>query len=134
MPSRQTPFYPDMYSEGYIAGWGLTRDDDYESVPNQLQNAKIDILNPNLCLLETAESKICAGRPDFGIGACNGNFLWFKKIRNKLIFKVFINAGDSGGPLYVKEDGKQIVAGITSYGLGSCGGEKYPEYKNHLYL
>jgi hypothetical protein len=33
---------------------------------------------------------------------------------------MFLNKGDSGGPLTVNESGKHVVVGITSYGFG-CG-------------
>ncbi len=41
-------------------------------------------------------------------------------------FIFFVQTGDSGGPLYVFENSRQIVAGIASYVIGGCAIEIMP--------
>jgi trypsin len=50
------------------------------------------------------ETQICAGYPEGQKDTCQG---------------------DSGGPLFVYKDNKQVLVGLTSYGIG-CALPKYP--------
>ena len=59
--SSSTNLFPDIDSKGYIAGWGLTKDEDYDSAPYVLQNVQVVVYDPILCFLESAELQICLG-------------------------------------------------------------------------
>uniref|UniRef100_A0A669C1Y2 Transmembrane serine protease 15 n=1 Tax=Oreochromis niloticus TaxID=8128 RepID=A0A669C1Y2_ORENI len=85
----------------FIAGWG--RDTD-GSLPNVLQEAKIPLVDQNLCQQQLPEytitsSMLCAGYPEGGVDSCQG---------------------DSGGPLMCLDDGSWTLIGVTSFGAG-CG-------------
>lgn len=92
----------------FIAGWGATGVDVFsgaETYPNLLQDAAVPIVSLAACNAPESyqggviDSQVCAGFREGGIDSC---------------------VGDSGGPLYVLENGEQIQVGITSFGNG-CG-------------
>ena len=62
MPTSKTSSYPDINQNGYIAGWGLTKNKDPTSSPNVLQNVKVNIYESELCFLENGDSQICLGK------------------------------------------------------------------------
>lgn len=89
--------------DSYIAGWGATRfasvnDADY---PDQLQEAAVPLVPLARCNSIVSyqglvtERQVCAGFIRGGTDTC---------------------AGDSGGPLFIIEDGEIIQMGITSFG------------------
>ena len=95
-------------SLAHIAGWGATgvsQTNGSEIYPNLLQDASVPIVPLARC--NSAESyqggvldtQVCAGYEEGGIDSC---------------------VGDSGGPLFVIENGVQVQVGITSFGNG-CG-------------
>lgn len=89
----------------YIAGWGATRyvDENDVDYPSQLQDATVPIVPLARCNSVVSfqglitHRQVCAGFLDGGIDAC---------------------VGDSGGPLFIIEDGVSRQMGITSYGNG----------------
>ena len=68
LPSKDSTF-PDKGSRGYIAGWGLTKNRDFLSAPDFLQNVGVNIYESTRCDLRfgnfslevTTESQICLG-------------------------------------------------------------------------
>ena len=94
-------------SFGAIAGWGAIEfDDPFRPVyPTILQDASVPLVSHEDCNSPEsydgilAESHLCAGFVEGEIDAC---------------------AGDSGGPLYIRDSGQQMQAGIVSFGVG-CG-------------
>jgi len=94
-------------SMGFIAGWGAI---EYSSVfdaiyPSTLQDAAVPLVSDAVCNDPQSydglivDSHLCAGFVDGEVDAC---------------------AGDSGGPLFLKQDGVMTQAGIISFGAG-CG-------------
>ena len=90
-------------ADSYIAGWGAIRfasvnDADY---PDQLQEAVVPLVPLARCNSIVSyqglvtERQVCAGFIEGGTDSC---------------------AGDSGGPLFIIEDGEIIQMGITSFG------------------
>ena len=97
----ETENYNNM--DSYIAGWGATRfanvnDADY---PDQLQEAVVPLVPLARCNSIVSyqglvtERQVCAGFIEGGTDSC---------------------AGDSGGPLFIIENGEIIQMGITSFG------------------
>ena len=92
---------------GFIAGWGATGVDANNNVqyPYLLQDATVPFVPLERCNLPESyqglivETQVCAGYEQGGIDSC---------------------VGDSGGPLFMIEDGRQVQVGITSFGNG-CG-------------
>ncbi|CAG7818269.1 unnamed protein product [Allacma fusca] len=86
-------------------GWGKT---DNSSRSQVLMEVDIPIITNEKCKEvykdKIFDTKICAMEEDGGKDSCNR---------------------DSGGPLYFKKDGKQILVGITSHGNG-CGLKGWP--------
>jgi hypothetical protein len=68
LPSKDFNF-PDTGSRGVIAGWGLTKNRDFLSAPDFLQNVAVNIYESTRCDLRvgnfslevTTESQICLG-------------------------------------------------------------------------
>lgn len=98
---------------GTIVGWGAMH---YDSItyqasdfPTTLQQAQVPLVSREQCnALNSYQDMIgprqlCAGYPEGGVDTC---------------------AGDSGGPLYIVQDGRPVQIGITSFGNG-CGLENY---------
>lgn len=96
---------------GHIVGWGATRfsnenDADY---PTTQQEAPVPLVSLETCnspisyagLIQVTQ--LCAGYAAGQIDTC---------------------AGDSGGPLYVVQNGRVLQMGITSFGNG-CGQENF---------
>lgn len=92
---------------GFIAGWGATGVDANNNVqyPYLLQDATVPFVPLERCNLPESyqglisETQVCAGYEQGGIDSC---------------------VGDSGGPLFMIEEGRQVQVGITSFGNG-CG-------------
>ncbi|GLH06073.1 Trypsin alpha-3 [Gryllus bimaculatus] len=92
--------------EALVAGFGEQREGDLNSLPCELHVATVPVLGRVACLRSAIPdfyarqpSLLCAGRRAGGVDTCQG---------------------DSGGPLIVKENGKNILIGIVSFGYG-CG-------------
>lgn len=90
-----------------IAGWGLTKEDDYDT-SSILMQVKVPIVSDEALVAAYAQERIPiapalmfgAGYPEGGKDSCQG---------------------DSGGPLVLAEpDGAYVLHGLTSFGLG-CG-------------
>lgn len=101
---------PETFNDtlGFIAGWGATGVNPSSGsgiYPNLLQDASVPIVPLERC--NSAESyqggildtQVCAGYREGGIDSC---------------------VGDSGGPLFIIQNGEQVQVGITSFGNG-CG-------------
>ncbi|XP_014787085.1 transmembrane protease serine 2 [Octopus bimaculoides] len=91
-----------------IAGWGMTFGKGSRTALNELT---LPVINGSLCgSLEYygnryhEENMVCLGYPEGGLDACNG---------------------DSGGPMVCNNNGKWILSGVTSWGLG-CAQPKQP--------
>lgn len=96
---------------GYIVGWGATRfiNENAAEYPTTQQEAPVPLVSLETCNSPIsyggiiAVTQLCAGYAEGQIDTC---------------------AGDSGGPLYIVEDGRVIQVGITSFGNG-CGQENF---------
>lgn len=94
-------------SNGAIAGWGAIEFPDVLNAvyPTTLQDAFVPIITNEACNAPQSydglitDAHLCAGFADGKIDAC---------------------AGDSGGPLFVNQNGVRTQAGIISFGIG-CG-------------
>ncbi|KAL2093195.1 hypothetical protein ACEWY4_010507 [Coilia grayii] len=90
-----------------IAGWG--RLEEGGSVADVLQQAVVPIVGQAQCQEWLPEynltaQMVCAGFPEGGVDSCQG---------------------DSGGPLMCEEDGRWVLVGVTSFGVG-CGRPNRP--------
>jgi secreted trypsin-like serine protease len=103
LPRHDASFWGQM---GVVAGWGKTDTTYGKTGTNILQKATVPILSDAECLqwhehkninLELHSEMFCAGHSDGHMDAC---------------------LGDSGGPLIVQQDGRWMLAGITSAGFG----------------
>ncbi|XP_065085077.1 trypsin-1-like [Ochlerotatus camptorhynchus] len=91
-----------------LAGWGSTSSTTVPSMPAILQKVVKPIIDYETCLEANGgpgasplgESNVCTGPLTGGVSACSG---------------------DSGGPLYVIENGVQTQVGIVSWGWMPCG-------------
>lgn len=100
---------PETYNGtmAFIAGWGATTTDSSSNsqYPTLLQDASVPLVSLAQCNLPESyqgtitETQVCAGFRQGGIDSC---------------------VGDSGGPLYILNNGQQVQVGITSFGNG-CG-------------
>lgn len=96
---------------GFIVGWGATRyiNENSAEYPTIQQEASVPLVSLATCNSPIsyggiiAVTQLCAGYAAGQIDTC---------------------AGDSGGPLYIIEDGQVIQVGITSFGNG-CGQENF---------
>ena len=92
---------------GYIVGWGATEfaREVGTNLPDRLQDATVPLISEATCNLPESyggivtSKQICAGYVEGGIDTCSG---------------------DSGGPLFIIENGQIVQMGITSFGDG-CG-------------
>lgn len=84
-------------------GWGSTGDGHTATI---LQEVKVPVYDFEQCKknykaagveMRNPQTQICAGYPEGGRDACQG---------------------DSGGPLFIMKGNKQVLVGVTSYGLG----------------
>jgi trypsin len=91
-------------------GWGSTGSGPAKTI---LQEVKVPVYNFDQCqkdyvaarlTMKNPETQICAGYPEGQRDSCQG---------------------DSGGPLFVIKDNKQVLVGLTSYGIG-CARPKLP--------
>lgn len=105
----------------YIAGWGATRfvNENNATYPSQLQNAAVPIVPLLRCNSIVSyqglitHRQVCAGFVEGGVDAC---------------------AGDSGGPLFIIEEGVIRQMGITSYGNGCALANFYGVYTSVTHL
>ncbi|XP_014252955.1 transmembrane protease serine 9-like [Cimex lectularius] len=98
LPIPGHSFAGDM---GRVLGWGLTAENGTKS--SWLQEASVPILSSKSCsslsgFMSITPGMMCAAPLSGGVDACQG---------------------DSGGPLLVQEDdGRIVIAGIVSWGIG----------------
>jgi secreted trypsin-like serine protease len=105
----------------YIAGWGATVyvNESNAIYPSQLQNAAVPIVPLSRCNSNfsyrglVTHRQVCAGFIDGGVDAC---------------------AGDSGGPLFIFENGIITQMGITSFGNGCALANFYGIYTSVTHL
>ncbi|MFK8077989.1 MAG: serine protease [Granulosicoccus sp.] len=100
---------PENYNDtmAFIVGWGATTTDSSSGYqyPTLLQDASVPLVSLAQCNSSEsyqgmiAETQVCAGFRQGGIDSC---------------------VGDSGGPLYIFNNGQKVQVGITSFGNG-CG-------------
>lgn len=96
---------------GFVAGWGATEyfDENNATYPTRLQDASVPLVSLATCNEPVSyqngvtSRQMCAGFKEGMIDTC---------------------VGDSGGPLYIIEDGIELQVGITSFGNG-CGLPNY---------
>jgi secreted trypsin-like serine protease len=94
-------------------GWGNSNPTGGQPViiPDALQEVELDIVKHSTCQLDyfliatITNGMVCAGRPERGYGACNG---------------------DSGGPLICFDNEGPYLAGIVSFGMQPCGQARFP--------
>ena len=92
---------------GFVAGWGAVQyiDENNAVFPTQLQDATVPLVTNAVCNAPqsyngaVSANQMCAGYAEGEIDTC---------------------AGDSGGPLFIVQNGQQIQVGITGFGNG-CG-------------
>lgn len=95
-----------------VAGWGVLRESDW-NIPDLLQKVDVPYVDQKRC--EAAypgmitDRMLCAGFDEGGKDSCQG---------------------DSGGPLIVKENGKNVLVGVVSWGEGCARRNKYGVYSN----
>lgn len=95
--------YAQENSELRIAGWGRTS--IRGSLAPRLLEADVSVVSNEECGKAYPflhESCLCASNP--GKDTCQG---------------------DSGGPLFTERDGKIVLVGVTSFGMG-CGNSEFP--------
>ncbi|KAF3698439.1 Transmembrane protease serine 9 [Channa argus] len=83
----------------WITGWGVTEDGD---MSNNLREAEVPIVGNRQCSCDygfnsITENMMCAGLRAGGKDTCQG---------------------DSGGPMVIKQNGRWVQGGITSFGTG----------------
>ncbi|CAG7674172.1 unnamed protein product [Allacma fusca] len=107
----------DEEGEATTIGWGkLDENDDDSALPNILNSVNVKVFSSQTCDFMYGncvdcptylpEAMLCAGNKDLSGGkdACQY---------------------DSGGPLVIKRDGVNYLAGVVSWGVG-CGRAEYP--------
>lgn len=105
----------------YIAGWGATQfvNESLATYPSQLQNAAVPLVPLDRCNSSVSyqglvtHRQVCAGFIDGGVDAC---------------------AGDSGGPLFIIEDGAIVQLGVTSFGNGCALANFYGIYTSVTHM
>lgn len=105
----------------YIAGWGATQfiNENNATFPAQLQNAAVPIVPLSRCNSVVSyqglvtHRQVCAGFIDGGVDAC---------------------VGDSGGPLFIIENGAIVQLGITSFGNGCALANFYGIYSSVTHM
>ncbi len=109
--------YKDDSSTGtdsVVIGWGATKYDTFtnqsSAFPKILREVTVPVVSNSICnsVYGTIHSsQMCAGLKNGGKDSC---------------------AGDSGGPLMIKESGQYKQAGIVSYGAGCAVADAYGVY------
>ena len=103
----ETSFAPDTTGQTcFVSGWGTLSSGG--SLPKDLQYVDVAMITNSQCNSKfnggITDSMICAGYPSGGKDACQG---------------------DSGGPLVCEKDGKSVLVGVVSWGIG-CAEAQYP--------
>merc|ERR1739846_75608 len=101
-------FAPDSTGETcVVSGWG-TLNSGANSLPTNLQWVAVPTVTNAQCAQAygstITSSMICAGLPEGGKDSCQG---------------------DSGGPFVFRKDGKAVLTGVVSFGIG-CALAEYP--------
>merc|ERR1739844_672269 len=101
-------FAPDSTGETcVVSGWG-TLNSGANSLPTNLQWVAVPTVTNAQCAQAygstITSSMICAGLPEGGKDSCQG---------------------DSGGPFVCRKDGKAVLTGVVSFGIG-CALAEYP--------
>jgi len=104
-------------SLGFIAGWGAVQfvPPNNFVFPTTLQDAVVPLISNAVCNDPQSyngaisANQVCAGYAEGGIDSCSG---------------------DSGGPLFIVENGQQIQVGITGFGDGCASPLFYGIYTN----
>jgi len=101
-------FAPDSTGETcVVSGWG-TLNSGANSLPTNLQWVAVPTVTNAQCAQAypntITSSMICAGLPEGGKDSCQG---------------------DSGGPFVCRKDGKAVLTGVVSFGIG-CALADYP--------
>lgn len=90
----------------FVSGWGTLKS-GANNLPKALQWVAVPTVTNAKCSEAyngITSSMICAGSPDGGVDSCQG---------------------DSGGPFVCRKDGKAILTGVVSFGVG-CGLASHP--------
>lgn len=90
---------PLLLSLAQVAGWGRDRDAAYTDI---ISRATVRLLTPGYCSYQHV-SLGCSASFD-GSSPCSG---------------------DSGGPLYVRHRGVDVLVGVVSFGTPNCSGQTY---------
>jgi len=101
-------FAPDTTGQTcFVSGWG-TLNSGANSLPTNLQWVGVPTVTNSQCAQAypntITNSMICAGLPNGGKDSCQG---------------------DSGGPFICRKDGKAVLTGVVSFGIG-CALADYP--------
>ncbi|KAI9559690.1 hypothetical protein GHT06_013695 [Daphnia sinensis] len=112
LPNPDKDSYTGMVAT--VAGWGLTNEiKNGGQRPNALQKVDLPIIENKVCQewykdekkpLTIVDTSMCAGFEQGGKDACQG---------------------DSGGPLMIKKDGRHLLVGVVSAGVG-CARPRLP--------
>jgi len=91
----------------FVSGWG-TLESGANTLPNNLQWVAVPTVTNDQCSQSygngITDSMICAGFPEGGKDSCQG---------------------DSGGPFVCRDNGKAVLTGVVSFGIG-CADADYP--------
>ncbi|XP_057365453.2 serine protease 30-like [Daphnia carinata] len=112
LPNPDKDSYTGMVAT--VAGWGLTNEiKNGGQRPNTLQKVDLPIIENKVCQewykeekksLTIVDTSMCAGFEKGGKDSCQG---------------------DSGGPLMIKKDGRHLLVGVVSAGVG-CARPRLP--------
>ncbi len=111
----------DSYLEGLsgtVSGWGVTNPENPTKQANQLQRVLVKILSTSKCeILYQDTSKVT----DTMMCASGAHATHFGQLGD------FADAcyGDSGGPFTVRQQGREVLEGVISWGR-SCGQPQWP--------
>ncbi|XP_052864477.1 trypsin-1-like [Anopheles cruzii] len=106
----------DSIPEGVVAisGWGQTASGPFQSISNELQMFHVPIMPNNVCQITVGGSigsgpvtdrNVCLGPGTGGIGTCGG---------------------DAGGAAVQRILGQDVIVGIISWPVSTCGQDGFP--------
>jgi secreted trypsin-like serine protease len=116
-PVAQLPRSGKLEDSFWATGWGATKDSKNPEYPAQLQKVDLKNISVSVCNSERAYAgrilpgMMCAGYMRGGKDVCYG---------------------DSGGPLFTREDNVRTLVGITSWGDG-CALKNAPTVYTKVY-